>query len=66
MGSFAARIGGVLAPYVLELQNYVVWLPNTIFGVLSKIVGVTLALLLNFHALVNKNFVALLPTLVLT
>ena len=36
MGSFAARIGGIVAPYVIELQNYITWLPNTIFGVLSK------------------------------
>lgn len=30
-----ARIGGVLAPYIISLQDYVTWLPNSIFGVFA-------------------------------
>ena len=31
MASMASRIGGILSPYIILLQNYVSWLPSTIF-----------------------------------
>lgn len=33
--AMAARIGGVLAPYIISLQDEVTWLPNAIFGVFA-------------------------------
>ncbi|CAK8674818.1 unnamed protein product [Clavelina lepadiformis] len=39
-GSFAARIGGIVAPYVISLQDYVSWLPNTIFAILGIAAGI--------------------------
>ena len=36
IGSFAARVGGITAPYLIELQEHVTWLPNTVFGIFSK------------------------------
>ena len=36
-GSLFARIGGIIAPFIISLQDYVTWLPNTIFGVLGEI-----------------------------
>ena len=35
-GSFVSRIGGIAAPYVIDLQDIFIWLPNTIFGILSN------------------------------
>nr|XP_026693822.1 organic cation transporter protein-like isoform X2 [Ciona intestinalis] len=35
MGSMAARVGGVVTPFTLELQNSIPWLIQTIFGILS-------------------------------
>ncbi|XP_076822510.1 organic cation transporter protein-like isoform X1 [Clavelina lepadiformis] len=40
VGSFAARIGGIVAPYIISLQDYVSWLPNTIFGVFGIAAGI--------------------------
>jgi len=37
--SMASRIGGILAPYVILLQDYVSWLPNTIFAVFGLTAG---------------------------
>merc|ERR1712136_31224 len=38
--SLFSRIGGFVSPYIILLQNYVSWLPNTIFGVLGITAGV--------------------------
>ncbi|CAK8681467.1 unnamed protein product [Clavelina lepadiformis] len=45
IGITASRIGSILAPYILNLQYEIYWLPNTIFGVLGTICAV-LSLLL--------------------
>ena len=34
LGSFAARIGSISAPYILGLNLSATWLPNTIFRIL--------------------------------
>ncbi|XP_078485020.1 organic cation transporter protein-like isoform X1 [Ciona intestinalis] len=41
MGSLSARIGGIVAPFVISLQDYVSWLPNVIFGSLGVIAGLS-------------------------
>nr|XP_039273412.1 organic cation transporter protein-like [Styela clava] len=38
-GSMSARIGSVLSPFIIGLQDYVSWLPNTIFGAVAVIGG---------------------------
>lgn len=38
--SFAARLSGFLAPFVLSLDQWVVWLPGTLFGVFGIVAGV--------------------------
>lgn len=38
-GAMTARIGGILAPYIISIQDYVSWLPNTIFGVFAITAG---------------------------
>merc|ERR1712136_691747 len=48
--SMASRIGGILAPYVILLQDYVSWLPNTIFAVF----GLTAAVLSLFFPETNN------------
>ncbi|CAK8681468.1 unnamed protein product [Clavelina lepadiformis] len=45
IGIISSRIGSILAPYILNLQYEIYWLPNTIFGVLGTICAV-LSLLL--------------------
>ena len=35
-GSVAARIGGIIAPFLISLQDHASWVPNTIFGVFGK------------------------------
>lgn len=45
MSSMSARIGGIMAPYVLDLQDVAGPLPLIIFGVFSGVAG-GLALLL--------------------
>lgn len=40
VGSTGARVGSILAPFIIDLNNYVTWLPNTILGVVSVIAGV--------------------------
>ena len=36
VGSVAARIGAIMAPFLIDLEDFVFWLPNITFGVLSK------------------------------
>nr|XP_039274245.1 solute carrier family 22 member 6-like [Styela clava] len=38
-GAMCARIGSVLSPFIIGLQDYVSWLPNTIFGAVAVIGG---------------------------
>ena len=37
----AARVGSICSPYIILLQDYVSWLPTTIFGALSIIAGLS-------------------------
>ena len=37
IGITSSRIGSILAPYILNLQYEIYWLPNTIFGVLGTL-----------------------------
>ncbi|XP_076807256.1 organic cation transporter-like protein [Clavelina lepadiformis] len=39
LGSMAARVGGMIAPFVLQLQTTIPWFTQTIFGTLSIISG---------------------------
>ena len=34
----ASRIGGILCPFVISLQDYVSWLPNSIFAALGMFI----------------------------
>nr|XP_009861187.2 organic cation transporter protein-like [Ciona intestinalis] len=34
-GSVMARVGGIIAPFLIALQDDITWLPNAIFGVLA-------------------------------
>ncbi|XP_036364180.1 solute carrier family 22 member 4 isoform X2 [Octopus sinensis] len=45
VASMTARIGSMLAPFILHLSYYVKWLPLSIFGVLSFISGMMILLL---------------------
>ena len=36
----AARVGSIASPYIILLQDYISWLPTTIFGVLSIAAGI--------------------------
>nr|XP_039269896.1 organic cation transporter protein-like [Styela clava] len=40
IGSMAARIGGILTPFVIATQVWVTWLPNSIFGAFGVIAGI--------------------------
>ncbi|CAK8683927.1 unnamed protein product [Clavelina lepadiformis] len=40
VGSMAARVGSIASPYIILLQDYISWLPTTIFGVLSIAAGI--------------------------
>lgn len=35
----SARIGSILSPFIIGLQDNVTWLPNTIFGVFAVVGG---------------------------
>ena len=37
--SFAARIAGIISPFILSLSNYFSWLPGVIFAVLAVVAG---------------------------
>ncbi|XP_030833206.1 organic cation transporter protein [Strongylocentrotus purpuratus] len=39
VSSFSSRVGGIVAPFLLALDVYEVWLPMTIFGTLSILAG---------------------------
>ncbi|XP_076800001.1 solute carrier family 22 member 16-like [Clavelina lepadiformis] len=39
IGSMASRVGGISAPFIILLQEYISWLPNTIFGVFGIVAG---------------------------
>lgn len=45
MSSMFSRIGGLLAPFILDLVIFVYWLPLSLFGVLSVTFGILLLLL---------------------
>ncbi|CAI9731807.1 organic cation transporter protein-like [Octopus vulgaris] len=45
IASLSSRIGGISAPFLLQLSYYVKWLPLSIFGLLSVIAGLLLLLL---------------------
>ncbi|XP_078493967.1 organic cation transporter protein-like [Ciona intestinalis] len=38
-GSFMARVGGIIAPFLIALQDDVTWLPNAIFGIFALLAG---------------------------
>ncbi|XP_029643937.1 organic cation transporter protein-like [Octopus sinensis] len=45
IASVSSRIGGIAAPFILQLSSYVKWLPLSIYGVLSVAAGLLLLLL---------------------
>ncbi|XP_036364392.1 organic cation transporter protein-like isoform X1 [Octopus sinensis] len=45
MSSVFSRVGGICAPFLLELSTYVYWLPLTTFGIISILFGFLLLLL---------------------
>ncbi|XP_029644289.1 organic cation transporter protein isoform X3 [Octopus sinensis] len=45
VASMSARVGGICAPFILQLSSYANWLPLSIYGVLSVISGMLLLLL---------------------
>ncbi|XP_029643870.1 organic cation transporter protein-like [Octopus sinensis] len=45
VASVSARIGGIIAPFILQLSAYIKWLPLSIYGVLSVMSGMLLLLL---------------------
>ncbi|XP_078481830.1 organic cation transporter-like protein [Ciona intestinalis] len=45
IGSMAARIGSISSPFIILLQDYVSWLPTSIFGSMSVLAGLFAILL---------------------
>ncbi|CAK8684124.1 organic cation transporter protein-like [Clavelina lepadiformis] len=58
IGSMAARIGSIASPYIIFLQDYVSWLPTTVFGSLSVIAGI---LGIFFPETMNKTMPQTIP-----
>ena len=54
----AARIGSIASPYIIFLQDYVSWLPTTVFGSLSVIAGI---LGIFFPETMNKTMPQTIP-----
>ena len=52
IGSMAARVGSICSPYIILLQDYISWLPTSIFGVLSVAAGITA---LSFPETMNRT-----------
>ena len=53
-GSIGARIGGIVAPFMISLQDYIEWLPNTIFGIFGKLFVAQSTFLFLRNVLVKK------------
>ena len=58
IGSMAARVGSISSPYIILLQDYVSWLPTTIFGILSIVAGLAA---LTFPETMNRTMPQTIP-----